>query len=160
MKQIRITTADGDSVNLLAKGAIPQMIDGELTCSLHNGETLRVPIGSVLGYVVEDARKPGKIDALKAEFEKLDEAALAACERIFAAARAGETQEDEAFGLALADYCTARENRHDALQAIADQQKAMARTKAYGEKRKAAKANGTAPAPKAKKPATKKAKKA
>lgn len=152
MKQIRITTKTGESVHVIAKGSVPQLVAGELTVALHDGTTLRLPIQDVNGYVVEDAKRPTKLDRLRAEFERIDEAGLAARQRVFDAARAGQTQEDEAFGLALADYYAALEDRAAALDAIRDQQRAEARAKAYAEKRKA---SGEAPKPK--KPAVKKA---
>lgn len=156
MKQIRITTEAGEMTHLLAKGAIPQMIDGALAVALHDGTTLRLPIQDVHGYVVEDARKPTKLDALRTAHEAACEAIETAAEAVFVAARGeGASANGDPFLDALGAYVRAHDDRDAALEALKAGQIAEARSKAYAEKRKAAKASGEAPKPK--KPAVKKA---
>ena len=157
MKQIRITTATGESVHVIAKGAVPQLIAGELTVALHDGTTLRLPIQNVNGYVVEDAKRPTKLDRLVALHAATCESVAAAAEGLYACARAEVSADAETFRCALDAYVHAVDARAAALDALKAGQIAAARAKAYAEKRKAAKANGEAP--KAKKPAAKKAKK-
>lgn len=159
MKQIRITTQTGESVHVIAKGAVPQLVAGELTVALHDGATFHLPIQDVNGYVVEDAKRPTKLDKLAAEHAAACEAIETAVEAVFVAARGeGASANGDPFRGALDAYVRAHDDRDAALEALKAGQIAEARSKAYAEKRKAAKANGEAP--KAKKPAAKKAKKA
>ncbi len=158
MKQIRITTEAGDQTHLLAKGAVPSLVSGELTVALHDGQTLRVPNAAVLGYVVEDARKPTKLDALTKAHEEACEAVETAAEGVYVYARSVASVEDAQFRAALSDYIHACDARDAATEAIKVGQVAAVRAKAYAEKRKADKASGVVPAKK--KPAKKAAKKA
>ena len=152
MKQIRITTQTGESVHAIAKGAVPQLVAGELIVALHDGETLRLPIQNVNGYVVEDAKRPTKLDKLAAEHAAACEAVETAAEGVYAFARGEASVSDETFRDALDAYIHAVDDRDAALDALKAGQIAAARAKAYAEKRKA---SGEAPKPK--KPAAKKA---
>ena len=156
MKQIRITTATGEAVHVIAKGAVPQLVAGELTVALHDGTTLHLPIQDVNGYVVEDARRPTKLDRLAAEHAAACEAVATAAEDVFAAvvdARLrNETATDPMFRDALDAYVRAVDDRAAALDALKAGQIAAARAKERAEKRKA-----SGETPKAKKPAAKKA---
>ena len=149
MKQIRVTTATGEAVHVIAKGAVPQLVAGELTVALHDGETLRLPIQNVNGYVVEDAKRPTKLDRLAAEHVAACEAVATAAEDVFAAvvdARLrNETATDPAFSAALDAYVHAVDDRAAALEALKAGQIAAARAKERAEKRKA---SGEAPKPK------------
>ena len=155
MKQIRVTTATGESVHVIAKGAVPQLVAGELTVALHDGTTLCLTIQDVNGYVVEDAKRPTKLDKLAAEHAAACEAVETAAEAVFVAARGEASASDETFRGALDAYVRAVDYRAAALDALDAGQIAESRSKAYAEKRKAAKTNGEAPKPK--KPAAKKA---
>ena len=156
MKQIRVTTATGEAVHVIAKGAVPQLVAGELTVALHDGTTLRLPIQDVNGYVVEDAKRPTKLDRLAAEHAAACEAIETAAEAVFVAARGeGASANGDPFLDALGAYVRAHDDRDAALEALKAGQIAESRSKAYAEKRKAAKTNGEAPKPK--KPAAKKA---
>ena len=152
MKQIRLTTATGEAVHVIAKGAVPQLVAGELTVALHDGTTLRLPIQDVNGYVVEDARRPTKLDRLAAEHAAACEAVETAAEGVYAFARGEASVAAETFRAALDAYVHAVDDRAAALDALKAGQIAAARAKAYAEKRKA---SGEAPKPK--KPAAKKA---
>ncbi len=152
MKQIRITTQTGESVHAIAKGAVPQLVAGELMVALHDGTTLRLPIQDVNGYVVEDAKRPTKLDRLAALHMAACEAVEAAAEGLYACARAEVSADAERFRGALDAYVYAVDDRATALDALKAGQIAAARAKAYAEKRKA---SGEAPKPK--KPAAKKA---
>ena len=153
MKQIRVTTATGEAVHVIAKGAVPQLVAGELTVALHDGTTLRLPIQDVNGYVVEDAKRPTKLDRLAAEHAAACEAIETAAEAVFVAARGeGASANGDPFLDALGAYVRAHDDRDAALEALKAGQIAAARAKAYAEKRKA---SGEAPKPK--KPAVKKA---
>jgi hypothetical protein len=152
MKQIRITTATGESVHVIAKGAVPQLVAGELTVALHDGETLRLPIQNVNGYVVEDAKRPTKLDKLAAEHAAACEAVETAAEGVYAFARGEASVSDETFRDALDAYVRAVDDRAAALDSLKAGQIAAARAKERAEKRKA---SGDTPKPK--KPAVKKA---
>jgi hypothetical protein len=152
MKQIRITTQTGESVHVIAKGSVPQLIAGELTVALHDGTTLRLPIQAVNGYVVEDAKRPTKLDKLAAEHAAACEAVETAAEGVYAFARGEASVSDETFRDALDAYVHAVDDRAAALDALKAGQIAAARAKERAEKRKA---SGEAPKPK--KPAVKKA---
>lgn len=152
MKQIRITTATGEAVHVIAKGAVPQLVAGELIVALHDGETLRLPIQNVNGYVVEDAKRPTKLDRLVALHAATCEGVAAAAEGLYACARAEVSADAERFRGALDAYVYAVDDRATALDALKAGQIAAARAKERAEKRKA---SGEAPKPK--KPAVKKA---
>lgn len=152
MKQIRITTATGEAVHVIAKGAVPQLVAGELTVALHDGETLRLPIQNVNGYVVEGAKRPTKLDRLAALHAAACEAVETAAEGVYASARGEASVSDETFRDALDAYVRAVDYRADARDALKAGQIAAARAKAYAEKRKA---SGDTSKPK--KAATKKA---
>lgn len=156
MKQIRITTQTGQSVHVIAKGAVPQLVAGELTVALHDGETLRLPIQDVNGYVVEDAKRPTKLDRLAAEHAAACEAVETAATDVFTAVvdvrLRNETATDPAFSAALDAYVRAVDYRAAALDALKAGQIAAARAKERAEKRKA---SGDTSKPK--KAATKKA---
>lgn len=152
MKQIRITTATGEAVHVIAKGAVPQLVAGELIVALHDGETLRLPIQNVNGYVVEDARRPTKLDRLAAEHAAACEAVETEAEGVYACARGEASVSDETFRDALDAYVRAVDDRAAALDALKAGQIAAARAKERAEKRKA-----SGEAPKSKKPAVKKA---
>lgn len=158
MKQIRIATDTGEKTFILANGAVPALISGELTVVLHDGETLRVPNSSIFEYVVGDAKRPTKLDALVKAHEEACEAVEVAASDVYVAARQAGSAIDVPFTEALLNYVRACEARDEALNAIKAGQVAAARAKAYAEKRKADKAAGVAPAKK--KTAKKAAKKA
>lgn len=145
MKQIRLTTATGEAVHVIAKGAVPQLVAGELTVALHDGTTLRLPIQKVNGYVVEDAKRPTKLDRLAALHVAACEAVETAAESVYAFARGEASVSDETFHDALGAYVRAVDDRAAALDALKAGQIAAARAKAYAEKRKA---SGEAPKPK------------
>ena len=154
MKQIRITTATGEAVHVIAKGAVPQLVAGELIVALHDGETLRLPIQNVNGYVVEDAKRPTKLDRLAALHMAACEAVETAAEGVYAFARGEASVSDEtrSFRDALDAYVRAVDDRAAALDSLKAGQIAAARAKERAEKRTA---SGDTTKPK--KPAVKKA---
>ena len=152
MKQIRVTTATGESVHVIAKGAVPQLVAGELTVALHDGATFHLPIQDVNGYVVEDAKRPTKVDKLAALHAAACEAVETAAEGVYAFARGEASVSGETFRDALDAYVRAVDVRDLATDALKAGQIAAARAKAYAEKRKA-----SGETPKLKKPAAKKA---
>ena len=145
MKQIRLTNHTGESVHVIAKGAVPQLIAGELTVALHDGTTLRLPIQNVNGYVVEDAKRPTKLDRLAALHVAACEAVETAAEGVYAFARGEASVSDETFRDALNAYVRAVDDRAAALDSLKAGQIAAARAKERAEKRKA---SGEAPKPK------------